>query len=56
MNDISEVSSLENLIQREELYVETILESVLRISPSMLGTNGIKKMKTGKRFLILFFY
>ncbi|XP_077287782.1 uncharacterized protein LOC143912376 [Arctopsyche grandis] len=46
--DMREASSLEGLIQREEFYVETILESVLRISPSMLGTNGVKKMKTGE--------
>lgn len=41
------VSSLVDLISREEKFVSQILEISLKISPTVLGNEGVKKTKAG---------
>lgn len=39
---------MNSLLQSEEVFIEILLDTVANMSPTLLGTNGVKTMKLGK--------
>lgn len=50
-DDTSSFVNMEELIIYEEQNVIDLLNCALKIAPSMLGNDGIRKTKTGKNFV-----
>ncbi|XP_068631810.1 uncharacterized protein [Battus philenor] len=40
--------NVNSILQSEEFYIEILLDTVANIAPSLLGPNGVKKLKTGR--------
>lgn len=40
--------NVNGILQSEEIYIEILLDTVAHMSPNLLGTNGVKKLKSGK--------
>ncbi|XP_073946184.1 uncharacterized protein [Choristoneura fumiferana] len=40
--------NVNSILQSEEIFVEILLDTVANMAPTMLGTNGIRKLKSGR--------
>ncbi|CAB3247367.1 unnamed protein product [Arctia plantaginis] len=40
--------NINSILQSEEMYIEILLDTVANMSPLLLGTNGVKKLKNGR--------
>ncbi|XP_075976684.1 uncharacterized protein LOC142976947 [Anticarsia gemmatalis] len=40
--------NINSILQSEEIYIEILLDTVAHMSPTLLGTNGVKKLKNGR--------
>ncbi|KAJ8719611.1 hypothetical protein PYW08_011786 [Mythimna loreyi] len=40
--------NINSILQSEEMYIEILLDTVAHMSPNLLGTNGVKKLKNGR--------
>lgn len=40
--------NVNGILQSEEIYIEILLDTVANLAPSLLGNNGVKKLKSGK--------
>lgn len=46
--DFNISDSVNGLLQSEEIYIDILLDTVVHMSPTLLGAGGIKKLKSGK--------
>ncbi|XP_026730638.1 uncharacterized protein LOC113495845 [Trichoplusia ni] len=40
--------NINGILQSEEMYIEILLDTVANMSPNLLGSNGVKKLKNGR--------
>ncbi|CAG9100691.1 unnamed protein product [Plutella xylostella] len=48
MEKYSTEENVNGILQSEEMYIEILLDTVSNMAPKLLGTNGVKKLKSGR--------
>lgn len=40
--------NINGILQSEEIYIEILLDTVANMAPTLLGSNGVRKLKSGR--------